>query len=113
MSQISLATLLAGVTDNEPILEVIGFILVFGSFFLAIFFVYQLVYYSIVVGKMLFSTAQKSKSGKITASPWVSIPVALLIGGIILYLLVAYEVIDLSGWIDGIAGWFVSVFTKK
>ena len=113
MSQISLATLLAGVTETEPILEVIGFILVFGSFFLAIFFVYQLVYYSIVVGRLLFSSAQKSKFGKITASPWVSIPVALLIGGIILYLLVAYEVIDLSGWIDGIVGWFVSVFTKQ
>ena len=28
MSQISLATLLAGVTETEPILEVIGFILV-------------------------------------------------------------------------------------
>lgn len=112
MSQISLATLLAEATKTEPILEVVGFILVFGSFFLAIFFVYQLVYYSVILGKLLFGATQKSK-GKIAANPWVSIPVALFVGGIILYLLVAYGVIDLSGWIDGIAGWFTSVFTKK
>ena len=113
MSQISLATLLAEATNTEPILEVIGFVLVFGSFFLAIFFIYQLVYYSIILGKLLFGATQKSKGGKIAANPWVSIPVALFVGGIILYLLVAYGVIDLSGWVDGIAGWFASVFTKK
>jgi hypothetical protein len=113
MSQMNLATLLAEATKTEPILEVIGFILVFGSFFLAIFFIYQLVYYSIILGKFIFGSTQKSKSSKIAASPWVSIPVALVVGGIILYLLAAYKVIDLSGLIDGISGWFISVFTKR
>lgn len=114
MSQISLATLLAESTkQTEPILEVIGFILVFGSFFLAIFFLYQLVYYSVRLGKIIFGSNQRSKAGKIIASPMVSIPVALIIGGIIFYLLTAYGVIDLSGVIDGISGWFSSVFTKQ
>lgn len=114
MNQMSLATLLAdSAKQTEPILEVLGFILVFGSFFLAIFFIYQLVYYSVRLGKMLFGSGQKSKAGKIIASPMVSIPVALLVGGIVLYLLTAYGVIDLSGVIDGIAGWFQKVFTKQ
>lgn len=99
--------------QTEPILEVVGFILVFGSFFLGVFFIYQLIYYSIILGKLMFGATQKSKAGKIAASPWVSIPVALLIGGIVLYLLVAYRVIDISGVIDGISNWFTKVFTKK
>ena len=107
------ANILTEATQQEPILEVLGFILVFGSFFLGVFFVYQLIYYSIILGKMLFGATQKSKAGKIAASPWVSIPVALLVGGIVLYLLVAYQVIDLSGAIDGIANWFTKVFTKN
>ncbi len=113
MSQMNLATLLAEATKTEPILEVIGFILVFGSFFLAIFFVYQVIYYSIVWGKAIFGATQKSKASKITGSPFVSIPIALFVGGIIMYLLVAYKVIDLSGVINGIANWFSSVFTKQ
>ena len=108
-----LANMLADTISSEPIMEVVAFILVFGSFFLGVFFVYQLIYYSIALGKMMFSTTQNSKAGKIAASPWVSIPIALLIGGIIFYLLVAYGVIDFSGTIDAIVGWFTKVFTKQ
>ena len=107
------ANMLAETTQNEPIMEVLGFILVFGSFFLGVFFIYQLIYYSIVLGKAIFGATQKSKAGKIAASPWVSIPVALVVGGIVIYLLVAYGVLDLSGMVDGIAGWFTKVFTKQ
>ena len=113
MSKMNLVNLLAEATQTEPILEVIGFILVFGSFALGIFFVYQLVYYSIIFGKAIFGATQKSKGGMIAANPWVSIPVALLVGGIVLYLLTAYGIIDLSGVIDAIAGWFKAVFTKQ
>ena len=98
---------------NEVLLEVIAFILVFGSFFLGVFFIYQLVFYSISLCRMMFSATQKSKSGKIAASPWVSIPIALLIGGIIVYLLVAYGVLDLSGYGEAIGAWFAKVFTKQ
>ena len=108
-----LANLLTESVTTEPIMEVVAFILVFGSFFLGVFFVYQLIYYSISLGKMMFGATQISKAGKIAASPWVSIPVALVIGAIVLYLLVAYGVIDFSGVINGITGWFAKVFTKN
>jgi hypothetical protein len=111
MNQMNLINLLAE-TTTEPILEVIGFILVFGSFALAVFFVYQLVYYSIALCKILFGPTQKSKSKNIMQSPLVSVPVALLVGGIVLYLLAAYNVIDVSAIIDGITNWFNIVFTK-
>ena len=108
-----LANMLADTISSEPIMEVIAFILVFGSFFLGVFFLYQLVFYSISLCRMMFSATQKSKSGKIAASPWVSIPIVLLIGGIVLYLLVSYGVFDIRGPVDSIVAWFTKVFTKQ
>lgn len=111
MNQMNLANLLVDAA-LEPILEVIGFILVFGSFALAVFFIYQLIYYAIALGKILFGQTQKSKNGNVMANPWVSVPVALVVGGIVLYLLAAYNVIDVSGTIDAITNWFSIIFTK-
>ncbi|MBR2341332.1 MAG: hypothetical protein IKA72_02865 [Clostridia bacterium] len=112
MNKMNLLNLLAETTNPEPLLEVVGFILMFGSFALGVFFVYQVVYYAIVAGKAVFGATQKSKGGKIMASPLVSIPVALVVGGIVLYLLTAYGVIDLVGIVESIAKWFETVFTK-
>ena len=105
--------MLAETANLEPVMEVVAFVLVFGSFFLGVFFIYQLIFYSIALGKMMFGATQKSKSGKIAASPWVSVPITLLIGGIIVYLLVSYKVLDISREVDAIVGWFTKVFTKQ
>ena len=113
MSQFNLALLAESTKQTEPILEVVGFLLVFASFFLTIFFIYQVIYDSVRLGKMIFGSAQRSNAGKIIASPMVSIPIALVVGGIVLYLLTAYEVINLSGTIYKIAAWFQSIFTKQ
>ena len=112
MTNLNLANLLADAANVEPILEVIGFILVFGSFALGVFFVYQLVYYSVILTNAIFGSTQKSKNGNIMQKPWVSVPVALIVGGIVLYLLAAYNIIDVSTTIEAIANWFNIVFTK-
>ena len=114
MNQFNLTALLAESTkQTEPILQVVGFLLTFGSFFLGIFFIYQVIYYSIRLGKILFGSTQRSNAGKIIASPMVSIPVALVVGGIIFYLLTAYDVIHPGNALNAISSWFQLVFTKQ